>query len=70
MKKYKGFVLLIAVVIVMMTIGYLMKEERVVYNCGDTYYVSDYFTISKIISLLLVFIGLLILGYKKLIAKM
>ena len=50
MKKYKGFIVLAIVVIVMTTIGYLMKEDRAVYNYGDTYYVVDYFTISIIVS--------------------
>ncbi len=69
MKKYRGFILLIVVIIATMIIGYLMKENRFVYNYGDTYYVMDYFTISKFISLLLFFLGLLLFGYKKLIAK-
>lgn len=69
MKKHKGFILLAIVVIAMMVIGYLMKDNRVVYNYGDTYYVMDYFTISKFISLLLVSFGLLLFGYKKLIAN-
>lgn len=69
MKKYRGFILLIVVIIATMIIGYLMKENRFVYNYGDTYYVMDYFTISKFISLLLLFLGLLLFGYKKLIAK-
>lgn len=69
MKKYRVFILLIVVIIVMMITGYLMKKNRVVYNYGDTYYVMDYFTIAKFITLFLIVFGILLLRYKKLIAK-
>jgi len=60
MKKYKGFIVLAIVVIVMTTIGYLMKEDRAVYDYGDTYYVIDYFTISIITSSVLTVLFLII----------
>jgi hypothetical protein len=60
MKKYKGFIVLAVVVIVMTIIGYLMKEDRAVYNYGDTYYVVDYFTISIIVSSVLTVLYLIV----------
>jgi hypothetical protein len=65
MRKYRIIILCAMVIIIFLTIGFLMKEKRLVYNYVDTYYVFDYFTISKFASFLLAFLGLLWFGYKK-----
>jgi ABC-type transport system involved in multi-copper enzyme maturation permease subunit len=58
MKKYKVLISFVVFIAIVLGTGFLMKENRMVYNQGDTYYVFDYFTISKFISLLIIFLGL------------
>lgn len=69
MKKHKRFIVLALVVIVMMTTGYLMKEDRAVYNYGDTYYVVDYFTISIIMSSVLTVLFLIIAFFRVILKR-
>ncbi|OYU84934.1 MAG: hypothetical protein CFE24_03845 [Flavobacterium sp. BFFFF2] len=66
MSTYRSLFGIAFVVALVLIIGYINKKNRVVCNFKETYYVIDYFTISKFISLLLVFIGLLYFWLKKL----
>ena len=68
MKKHI-VIILVAILIVVLTIGYLMKDKRIVYNHSDTYYVIDYFTVSKLVSLLFAFLIIIFLTLKKLTSK-
>ncbi|RUT67816.1 hypothetical protein D0817_24495 [Flavobacterium cupreum] len=69
MKKYRIIISLTLVIALVLTTGFLLKENRFVYNYGDTYYVLDYFVISKIVSVVIAFLGLVWFCYRKLIAK-
>jgi len=60
MKKYWKTIFLTSLIIILLSVGYLLKNERIVYNYGDTFYVFEYFTISLIISFLLVVLFLLV----------
>jgi len=66
MSTYRALFGIAFVVALVLIFGYINKKNRVVYNLKATYYVFDYFTISKFISILLVFIGLLYFVFKKL----
>jgi uncharacterized membrane protein len=69
MKQLGKFIPLSIILIVVWGIGYFLKENRTVYNYGDTYYVLDYFTVSLLVSLLLVVLTFIVFGFKKIIAK-
>lgn len=69
MKKYRIVISLALVIAIVLTTGFLLKENRIVYNYGDTYYVLDYYVISKLVSAVIAFFGLVWFGYIKLIAK-
>lgn len=68
MKKQKK-IILVAIFIVILTVGYLMKKYRTGYNYGDTYYIVDYFTVSKLVSLLFAFLIIIFLTLKKLTSR-
>lgn len=64
MKNYKASILCVIVIVIVLVIGFLTRNNHVVYNCGDTYYVLDYFTISKFASFLIAFLGLVLFFVK------
>lgn len=68
MRKYKFIILFVAIICSLLTGGFLMRGNSFVYNSYDTYYLFDYFTISKIVSLILAFL-FIILGLVWLIIK-
>lgn len=69
MKQLKKIILLLITTIVILIIGYLLRKERIVYNQGDTYYVMDYFTISKFVSIIVIVFFLVVLVFEKVLKK-
>lgn len=69
MKQFKKIIPFVIILFITLIVGYFLRKNRMVYNYGDTYYVVDYFTISKLISVLLVILALILLIFKKLTAR-
>jgi hypothetical protein len=69
MKQVKKVIPFLIVIIVVMLIGYFMREDMIYYNYGDTYYVLDYFIVSLLVSLLIVILTLIVFVIKKILTK-
>lgn len=68
-KLIKTLLYSLIIIAIILIIGYLLKERRIVYNQGATYYVLNYFTLSKFISIIVIVLITLITFIKKIIRK-
>ena len=65
MKPLKIVIQVITILIIVAVCGYFFREERIVFNFSDSYYVLDYLTISKFfyISIIIIMISFFIYKY-------